>query len=89
MLGGNLDIQHIPYKGAGPVVIDLVAGHIQLASMGLPSAMAMVQAGKLRPLAVTTAKRSGFVPELPTLHESGLGGFDMTTWWGVMAPAGV
>ncbi|MBM3359586.1 MAG: tripartite tricarboxylate transporter substrate binding protein [Betaproteobacteria bacterium] len=79
---------HIPYKGAGPVVIDLVAGHLHVASMGLPSAMAMVQAGKLRPIAVTSATRSPALPDVPTVQESGVAGYEVTSWYGVFAPSG-
>jgi len=78
---------HIPYKGAAPAVADLMAGRVHLMFDNLASALPNVKAGKVRALAVTTTKRSGFLPELPTLDESGLKGFDMTTWWGVMAPA--
>ena len=79
---------HIPYKGAGPVVIDLVAGHLHVASMGLPSAMAMVQAGKLRPVAVTSVTRTPTLPGVPTVQESGVAGYEVTSWYGVFAPAG-
>ncbi len=78
---------HIPYKGAAPAVADLMAGRVHLMFDNLASALPNVKAGKVRALAVTTKKRSSFLPELPTLDESGLKGFDMTTWWGVMAPA--
>jgi tripartite-type tricarboxylate transporter receptor subunit TctC len=78
---------HIPYKGAPPAVADLMAGRVHLMFDNLASALPNVKAGKVRALAVTTMKRSSFLPELPTLDESGLKGFDMTTWWGVMAPA--
>jgi tripartite-type tricarboxylate transporter receptor subunit TctC len=78
---------HIPYKGAPPAVADLMAGRVHLMFDNLASALPNVKAGKVRGLAVTTMKRSSFLPELPTLDESGLKGFDMTTWWGVMAPA--
>jgi len=77
---------HIPYKGAAPAVIDLMAGRVQLMFDNLASALPNVRSGKVRALAVTTKARSGFLPELPTLDESGLKGFDMTTWWGIMAP---
>jgi tripartite-type tricarboxylate transporter receptor subunit TctC len=77
---------HIPYKGAPPAVADLMAGRVHLMFDNLASALPNVKAGKVRGLAVTTMKRSSFLPELPTLDESGLKGFDMTTWWGVMAP---
>lgn len=79
---------HIPYKGGGPVVIDLVAGHLHLASMGLPPAISMVKAGKLRPIAVTSAARSPVLPDLPTVQESGVPGYEVTSWYGVFAPAG-
>ena len=77
---------HIPYKGAAPAVADLMAGRVHLIFDNLASALPNVKAGKVRALAVTTRQRSAFLPELPTLDESGLRGFDMTTWWGVMAP---
>jgi tripartite-type tricarboxylate transporter receptor subunit TctC len=77
---------HIPYKGAAPAVADLMAGRVHLIFDNLASALPNVKAGKVRALAVTTRQRSGFLPELPTLDEAGLKGFDMTTWWGVMAP---
>lgn len=85
---GNVKMVHIPYKGGGPVVIDLVAGQIHLASMGLPPAIAMVKAGKLRPLAVTSATRSPVLPHVPTVQESGVAGYEVTSWYGVFAPAG-
>ncbi|MGQ0511139.1 MAG: Bug family tripartite tricarboxylate transporter substrate binding protein [Betaproteobacteria bacterium] len=77
---------HIPYKGAAPAVIDLMAGRVHLMFDNLASALANVRSGKVRALAVTTKARSGFLPDLPTLDEAGLKGFDMTTWWGIMAP---
>ena len=78
---------HIPYKGSAPATADLFAGRVHLMFDNLASALPNIRAGKVRALAVTTAKRSTFLPELPTLEESGLKPFDMTTWWGVMAPA--
>ena len=78
---------HIPYKGSAPAVADLLAGRVQLMFDNLASALPNIQAGKVRALAVTTLRRSSFLPALPTLDESGLKGFDMTTWWGLMAPA--
>jgi len=85
---GKVKMVHIPYKGGGPVVIDVVAGHLQLASMGLPPAISMVKAGKLRPIAVTSAARSPVLPDVPTVQESGLPGYEVTSWYGVFAPAG-
>ncbi len=80
---------HIPYKSSAPAVADLLAGRLHLMFDNLASATPNIKAGKVRALAVTTAKRSEMQPELPTLDESGLKGFDMSTWWGVMAPARV
>ncbi len=78
---------HIPYKGAGQVVGDLLAGQLQLASMGLPVAMPHVQSGKLRAIALTGATRSPLLPQLPTVAEAGLPGFDVTSWYGLFGPA--
>lgn len=77
---------HIPYKGAGPAVTDLLAGRVHLMFDNLASALPNVRTGRVRALALTTTRRSSFLPDLPTLDESGLKGFDLTTWWGVMAP---
>jgi len=78
---------HIPYKGAGPAVIELLAGHHVLYFGNVPSVIQHVRAGKLRPIAVTGAKRSVAVPDIPTVSESGIPGFLVTTWYGVAAPA--
>jgi tripartite-type tricarboxylate transporter receptor subunit TctC len=78
---------HIPYKGSAPAVVDLMSGRVHLMFDNLASALPNIKAGKLRALAVTTINRSAFLKDVPTLHESGLPGFDLTTWWGVMAPA--
>ena len=77
---------HIPYKGSAPAMLDLVSGRVQLMFDNLASALPNIKAGKVRALAVTTLRRSSFLPEIPTLSEEGLRGFDMTTWWGIMAP---
>ncbi|HUN70122.1 MAG TPA: tripartite tricarboxylate transporter substrate binding protein [Burkholderiales bacterium] len=78
---------HIPYKGSAPALADMMAGRIHLMFDNLASALPSIKAEKVRALATTTLKRSSFLPELPTLDESGLKGFDMTTWWGVSAAA--
>jgi tripartite-type tricarboxylate transporter receptor subunit TctC len=83
----GVDMTHVPYKGAGPAMQDLVAGRIQLMFDNLASSLGQVRAGKVRALAVTTAKRTSLAPELPTIAESGLPGFDINTWFGVFAPA--
>lgn len=86
----KVKMAHIPYKGgSGQMVGDLVAGQIQLASLGLPPAMTFVKAGRLRVLAVTGAKRSPLLPDEPTVSEAGLPGFDVTSWYGMFAPAGL
>jgi tripartite-type tricarboxylate transporter receptor subunit TctC len=79
---------HIPYKGSAPAVSDLLAGRVQLMFDNLASALPNIQSGRLRALAATTPRRSDFLKDVPTLDESGLKGFDMTTWWGLMSPAG-
>jgi tripartite-type tricarboxylate transporter receptor subunit TctC len=79
---------HIPYKGAAPAMADLLSGQVQLMFDNLASSLPNVKAGKLRALAVTTLARSAAVPDLPTIAESGLPGFDLTTWFGLLVPAG-
>ena len=81
------DMVHVPYKGSAPAVLDLLAGRVHLMFDNLASALPNIRAGKVKALAVTTSQRSAFLPELSTLEESGVKGFDLTTWWGVMAPA--
>ena len=83
----GVSMMHIPYKGAGQVVGDLLAGQLQLASMGFPVAMPHVKAGKLRAIAVTGAARSPLLPEVPTVAEAGLAGYDVSSWYGVFGPA--
>ena len=82
------DAVHIPFKGGAPATQALLAGDTQFMFDNLANAMAQVKAGKLRALAVTTAQRSALVPDLPTMAEAGLPGFDISTWYGFFAPAG-
>jgi tripartite-type tricarboxylate transporter receptor subunit TctC len=82
------DAVHIPYKGGAPATQALLAGDTQFMFDNLANAMAQVKAGKLRALAVTTAKRSILAPELPTMAEAGVPGFDISTWYGLFAPVG-
>jgi tripartite-type tricarboxylate transporter receptor subunit TctC len=84
----GVDMVHVPYRGAAPAMQALLAGDTQLMFDNLASAMLQVKAGKLRALAVTTAKRSPLVPDLPTMAEAGLKDFDISTWFGLLAPAG-
>jgi tripartite-type tricarboxylate transporter receptor subunit TctC len=82
-----IDLQHIPYKGTGPAIADLVAGQVGLTLASIVPLLPQVRAGRLRPLAVTGRQRSGTLPEVPTVAEAGLPGYDMTNWFGVLAPA--
>jgi len=84
----GIDVVHVPYKGAAPAMQALLAGDTQFMFDNLASSMPQAKAGKLRALAVTTSKRSSLVPDLPTMAESGLAGFDISTWFGLLAPAG-
>jgi len=79
---------HIPYAGAGPAQLGLLAGQTDFMFDNLASALAQIRAGKLKALAVTTSQRAAGLPEVPTMAESGLQGFDVSTWFGVFAPAG-
>jgi len=81
-------ITHVPYRGAAAAITALLSGEVDMMFDNLPSAIGQIQAGKLRALAVTTAKRSAALPDVPTLDEAGLKGFDLGTWFGVLAPAG-
>jgi tripartite-type tricarboxylate transporter receptor subunit TctC len=84
----RIDVVHVPYKGAGPVFADLIAGQVDFFFGGLPTALPQARAGKLRALAVTGPARSAIAPEIPTIHESVLPGYDASIWYGVFAPAG-
>jgi tripartite-type tricarboxylate transporter receptor subunit TctC len=83
----GIDILHVPYKGSGPAVVDLIAGHVVMNFDTMPPVLPHIKSGRMRALAVTTPKRAGPLPEVPTMVESGLKGFEMTNWYGVMAPA--
>ena len=84
----GIQMQHVPYKGSGQAVIDLLAGQVQVMFSGMSSVMQHIKAGKLRPLAVTGAQRSPATPEVPTIAEAGYPGFEASAWYGVLAPAG-
>ena len=83
----GVEMLHVPYKGSGPLTSDLIAGQVSMSFDTITPVLPQTKAGKLRPLAVTTAARSPALPEVPTLAESGLAGFDQGTWFGVLAPA--
>lgn len=81
------DIQHVPYRGTAPAMTDLIAGQVSMTITGLPPLLPQVRSGKLRALAVSTAIRVRQVPEVPTMIESGVAGYDVSQWFGLMAPA--
>ena len=84
----GVDMQHIPYKGSSPALQDVMGGQVSMTFDNITTALPLAKSGKLRALAVTTAKRSAVAPEVPTLAESGLLGFEVGSWQGVFAPAG-
>ena len=84
----GITLVHIPYKGTGPVLTDLLGGHIPMAFAPIPASHSNVAAGKLRALAVTSTTRSGLLPDVPTIAESGIPGFDASLYYGLAAPAG-
>jgi len=84
----GIQIRHVPYKGSSPALMDVLAGNIDLMVSSVPSAMAQIKAGKLRPLAVTSARRSTSLPDVPTVAELGYKDFDVSTWYGIFVPAG-
>jgi tripartite-type tricarboxylate transporter receptor subunit TctC len=83
----GIDIVHIPYKGSAPAIADLLGGQVQMTFDAVPVVLPQVRAGKLKALAVATAKRSTLAPNVPTMDESGIPGFTGGTWFGVLAPA--
>ena len=84
----GVDLVHVPYKGAAPAVIDMLAGQIQLGFVNISAVLPYVRSGKLKAIAITTLKRSGALPDLPTVDEQGLKGYDTGSWYGLHAPAG-
>lgn len=84
----HIDIVHVPYKGSGPAIIDLLAGQIVMNFDAMPSVINYIRDGRMRPLAVTTAARDPQLPQIPTVREVGVRDFDVRNWYGVVAPAG-
>jgi tripartite-type tricarboxylate transporter receptor subunit TctC len=84
----GISLVHIPYKGTGPALVDLIGGHIPMAFAPIPASHANVSAGTLRALAVTSSTRSGLLPDVPTIAEAGVPGFDASLYYGLAAPAG-
>jgi tripartite-type tricarboxylate transporter receptor subunit TctC len=88
-LQAKVDMVHVPYKGSGQAIIDLIAGQVQLNFDSVPAVINHVKANKLRALAVTSQRRFVLLPTIPAIAESGLPGFDLSTWWGIVMPVGV
>jgi tripartite-type tricarboxylate transporter receptor subunit TctC len=84
----GIEVVHVPYKGSGPGVIGLVSGEVAVLFPSVPSAMPHMKSGRVRALGVTTAKRAETLPEVPSIAEAGLPGYEATQWFGVLAPAG-
>ena len=83
----GVSMQHVPYKGSGPALTDVIGGQTHLMFDSMPSSIGHIRAGKLRAIAVTTATRASALPDVPTIAESGVPGYDISTWYGVWAPA--
>ena len=84
----GVDLVHVPFKGSGQAVIDLISGQVDMNFDSIPAVIQHVKSGKLRAIAVTASKRASGLPELPPIAESGYPDYDLTTWWGIFAPAG-
>ena len=87
-LQSGADIVHVPFKGGGPAMVDVIAGNTQIAIGSLIQMLPQIRAGRLRALGVGSAKRVGALPEVPTIAEAGVPGYEATNWWGIVAPAG-
>lgn len=83
----KIDMVHVPFKGGGPALVAMISGEVQIMFATMPAAMPHVKSGKARAIAVTTAKRSQAMPELPTIAEAGVAGYEASTWYGLLAPA--
>ena len=86
-LKAGIDMVHVPYKGGGPAVVDTIGGQVQLAFVSMPAALQHVKSGRLRAIAVTSAKRSASAPDVPTIAESGVPDYAVESWYGALAPA--
>lgn len=84
----GIKFQHVPYKGSSQALTDLVGGTVELFMSSVPTALSQIKGGKMRALAVTSAKRSAILPDVPSINEAGFKGFDANTWFGLAAPAG-
>ena len=85
----GIDITHVPYKGGGPALTDLLAGQVELYFSGISSAIPLIREGRVKAIAVTSAKRSSVMPDMPTIAESGLPGYEVGNWYAILGPAGL
>jgi tripartite-type tricarboxylate transporter receptor subunit TctC len=85
---GGFEAVHVPYKGGGPAIADIIGGHVQYMFEVMPQLLPHVQAGRLKALGISSADRSKALPSLPSVAEQGLPGFQSSTWFGILAPAG-
>jgi tripartite-type tricarboxylate transporter receptor subunit TctC len=83
----KIDLKHVPYRGGGPMLNDLIGGHVKMAFDNMPSAIGQIQGGTVKAVAVTTAKRWPGLPDVPTIAESGVPGYNVSAWFGLLAPA--
>jgi tripartite-type tricarboxylate transporter receptor subunit TctC len=88
-LSAGVKLTHIPYKGGAPALNDLLGGHVDIYVSSLPQVLQLAQSGQANALAVTSARRAPQLPDVPTLDESGIAGFDLASWWGIVGPAGM
>ena len=85
----GLELVHVPFKGSGQAVVDVMSGQVDMNFDSIPATIQHIRSGKLRAVAVTAAKRAGGLDDVPTVAESGFAGYDLTTWWGLLGPAGL
>jgi tripartite-type tricarboxylate transporter receptor subunit TctC len=88
-LSAGVKLMHVPYKGGAPALNDLVGSHVDIFVSSLPQVLPLARSGQVKALAVTSARRTALLPDVPTLAESGLSSVDLGTWWGVAGPAGM
>jgi tripartite-type tricarboxylate transporter receptor subunit TctC len=88
-LSAGVKLMHVPYRGGAPALNDLVGDHVDIYVSSLPQVLQLARSGQVKALAVTSARRTALLPEVPTLAESGLAGFDLQSWWGIVGPAGM
>ena len=88
-LSAGIKLMHVPYRGGAPALNDLIGGHVDVYVSSLPQVLQLAQNGQARALAVTSVKRTALLPDVPTLDEAGISGFDLSSWWGIVGPAGL